>query len=192
MHKRERSKVRAEEHEIDRHEPEVLFVERQFPIVLRWPLIWGLIIILVAMVPWSISTANAYSWQPLAVNWMAFGGLALLGYWAYHFVGWYFTVLILTDQDITYVKQKGFFRRKVSSLTLNNIQSVNYRIPGLQGAMFKFGNLDVETLSGSGHFRLKTFHKPERLQAEILDAVENYSSTDDGEIVYDGSEVEGE
>ncbi len=186
MHKRDRSHSR--DHDTDAREPELLFVERQFPVVLRWPLIWGLVIILVGMVPWSISTANAYSWQPVAVNWMAIAGLVLLVYWAYHFSSWWFTVLILTDQDITYIKQKGFFHRKVSSLTLNNIQSVNYHIPGFQGALFKFGNLDIETLSGSGHFKLKTFFKPERLQAEILDAVENYGSTDDDEIVYDSSE----
>lgn len=189
MHKRERAHQR-EEHEPETHEPELLFVERQFPVVLRWPLIWGLIIILVAMVPWSASTANNWSWQPLAVNWMGIGAIVLLVYWAYHFAGWYFTVLVLTDQDITYVQQRGFFHRKVSSLTLNNIQSVNYHIPGFQGALFKFGNLNIETLSGSGHFKLRTFYKPERLQAEILDAVENYGSTHDPEMVYDSSEAQ--
>jgi uncharacterized membrane protein YdbT with pleckstrin-like domain len=178
MRKRERSESRAPEHdEAIYEEPEVIFVERQFPVVLRWPLIWGLVFILVGMVPWSISTANAYSWQPLAVNWMIVVSLALAGYWVYHFAGWYFTVLILTDQDITFLRQRGFFRRKVTTLTLNNIQSVNYRIPGLQAAMFKFGDIYIETLSGSGHLRLKTYYKPARLQEEILDAMENYTST---------------
>lgn len=113
MRKRERSEARAPEpSEEDYREPEVIFVERQFPIVLRWPLIWGMVFILVGMVPWSISTANAFDWQPMAVSWMLVVLVALLAYWAYHFVGWYFTVLILTDQDITYIRQKGFFTGK--------------------------------------------------------------------------------
>ena len=178
MRKRERSELRAPEaHEDEYVEPEVIFVERQFPIVLRWPLIWGMMFILVGMVPWSIATANVYDWQPLTVNWMLIVAVALLAYWAYHFAGWYFTVLILTDQDITYIKQRGFFHRKVSSLTLNNIQSVNHVIPGLQAALFKFGDIKIETLSGSGHMHLRNYYKPSRLQEEILDAMENYSST---------------
>lgn len=176
MRKRERSESRAPEHHIDEYvEPEVIFVERQFPIVLRWPLIWGMVFILVGMVPWSISTANVYDWQPLAVNWMVIVGIALLVYWGYNFIGWYFTVVILTDQDITLVHQRGLFHRKVSSLTLNNIQSVNYKIPGMQAALFKFGDIYIETLSGTGNMHLKTYHKPARLQEEILDAMENYA-----------------
>lgn len=192
IHKRERAQKHkpelvyddgnvSEEEDVEYVEPEVIFVERQFPVVLRWPLIWGMIIILVGMLPWSIATGNAYSWQPLSVQWMAIAGLVLFMYWSYHFVSWYFTILILTDQDITYVRQKGFFRRKVSSLTLNNIQSVNHSIPGLQASLFHFGNLDIETLSGSGHMRLKTFYRPARLQDEILDAMENYGSTYQGD-----------
>ncbi len=140
---------RSHEPEVEENgeEAELIFVERQFPIVLRWPLIYGMIIILVGMIPWSISTANLYSWQPLAVNWMIFVFFVLMTYWAYHFAGWFFTVLILTDEDITFIKQKGFFRRDVQSLTLNNVQSVNYKIPGLQGALFRYGDLKIETLS---------------------------------------------
>lgn len=167
----------SEDEDVEYIEPEVIFVERQFPIVLRWPLIWGLVFILIGMVPWSIATANLYPWQPQSVVWMAIVGLFLLAYWSYHFVSWYFTVLILTDQDITFIRQKGYFRRKVSSLTLNNIQSVNHTIPGMQASIFHYGNLDIDTLSGSGHFKLKTFYKPARLQDEILDAMENYRST---------------
>lgn len=178
MRKRDRSKARAPEHDEEEYQsPEVIFVERQFPIVLRWPLIWGLVFILVGMTPWSISTANSYDWQPLGVQWMMIVGVVLLIYWAYHFVGWYFTVLILTTQDITFVRQRGLFHRQVSSLTLNNVQSVNYKVPGMQGALFKFGDIYIDTLSGTGNMKLKTYYKPARLQEEILDAMENYSST---------------
>ena len=183
-----RDRARVQEVEDDGEEPELIFVERQFPVILRYQLIWGLVIILVAMVPWSIATANLYSWQPLAINWLLFGFLVLLFYWGYHFVGWYFTVLILTDEDITFIQQKGLFRRDVQSLTLNNVQSVNYKIPGLQAAIFKFGDLKIETLSGSGHLNVRTMHKPAQLQADILAALQAYGSTGDDTMVYDSKD----
>lgn len=140
------------------------------------------------MIPWSISTANNYSWQPIAVQWMIVWGIILLGYWVYHFVGWYFSVLILTEEDITLIRQKGFFKRQVNSLALNNIQSVNYTVPGMQGALFKFGDVTIETLSGSGHMRVKTMFRPSQLQAEILDAVEAFGSTESEKMVYDAQD----
>lgn len=181
---------RSHEPEVEENgeEAELIFVERQFPIVLRWPLIYGMIIILVGMIPWSISTANLYSWQPLAVNWMIFVFFVLMTYWAYHFAGWFFTVLILTDEDITFIKQKGFFRRDVQSLTLNNVQSVNYKIPGLQGALFRYGDLKIETLSGSGHLNVKLMFRPAKLQAEIMQALQAYGSTPDDTMVYDSKD----
>jgi uncharacterized membrane protein YdbT with pleckstrin-like domain len=186
MSKRDRSEITPEPG--DDGEEELIFVERHFPIVLRWPLIWGLVIVLIAMIPWSISTANAYSWQPLGVKWMIFGFLFLLVFWGYNFIGWFFTVLILTDEKITYIQQKGLFNRSVKSLTLNNIQSVNYDVPGMQAAIFRFGNLKIETLSGSGHLRVKTFSHPARLQEEILAAVSAYGSTAEEGIVYDSKD----
>ncbi len=179
MTKRDRVIERAAEHDVDDgQEPDVIFVERQFPIVLRVPLIMGLVIILVGLVPWSIATANAYSWQPLTIKWLLAWSLVLLVYWAYHFSSWYFTVLILTEEELTMIKQKGPFRRTVESLTLNNIQSVNYHIPGMQAAIFHYGDIEIQTMSGSGHMKIKTLYKPARLQAEILEATQEYSSTD--------------
>lgn len=179
MSKRDRVIERAAQHDVDDgHEPDVIFVERQFPIVLRIPLIMGLVIILVGLVPWSIATGNAYSWQPLTINWLLICSGVLFLYWGYHFTSWYFTVLILTEEELTMIKQKGPFRRSVKSLALNNVQSVNYTIPGLQGTIFHYGDLEIQTMSGSGHMKIKTLYKPARLQAEILEASQEYSSTD--------------
>lgn len=184
--KRDRVKKR---HTDTDHDPELIFVERQFPVVLRRPLIWGMVIVLVALLPWSIATANAYSWQDISNYWLIFGVLFLMFYWAYHFIGWYFTVLILDELEITYVKQKGLFRREVQSLTLENVQSVNYTIPGFQGAMFKFGDVKISTLSGGGHMTIHTLSHPADIQAEILNAVQGSPSTGESGIVYDSGDT---
>lgn len=72
------------------------------------------------------------------------------------------------------VRQSGFFTREVADLALNNIQNVNYKIKGIQGAMFGFGTLKIETLSGAGGFSLKYVYKPAVLQREIMQAVHNH------------------
>lgn len=187
-----RERAHQDDLELD-EEPEVIFVERQFPIVLRWPLIWGLVIILVGLLPWSLATGNDYSWQPQSVIWLGIVSIFLVLYWGYHYIGWYFTVLILTDQDITFIKQHGLFQRDVQSLTLNNIQSVNYKIPGFQAAIFKFGDLRIDTLSGSGRMVIKLLHRPADIQSAILIAMQGAPSTDKASMVYDsGDNTEGE
>jgi uncharacterized membrane protein YdbT with pleckstrin-like domain len=69
------------------------------------------------------------------------------------------------------VKQSGFFSREVADLALHNVQNVNYAIKGIQGAMFGFGTVQIDTLSGSGALKLRYVYKPAKLQKEIMDAV---------------------
>ena len=190
MAKRDRSHDRDHPPEDVTTQAELIFVERQFPIVMRIPLIVGMVLILVGLVPWSIATANDYSWQPHTITWLIVWTIILASYWTYHYISWYFTVLILTEEELTRVTQQGFFRRSVQSLTLNNIQSVNYTVPGMQAALFHFGDIKIETLSGSGHMKIRTMHKPARLQAEILEAVRVYGSTAEAGLVYDAQDEE--
>lgn len=70
------------------------------------------------------------------------------------------------------VKQNGFFTREVADLAIHNIQSVNYAIKGVQGALFGFGRLYVDTLSGGGSMQLEFVHKPAKLQKQIMNEVE--------------------
>ncbi len=77
------------------------------------------------------------------------------------------------------VKQNGLFTREVADLALHNIQNVNYKIKGLQGAMFGFGTVNIDTLSGSGGFKLTYVHKPAKLQKMIMEEVHKTSPAND-------------
>jgi len=167
-HKRERVKKRVS---ITNADEEVITVVRQFPVVLRRPLIFGLFILLLAEIPWAIAYGTSASWLNISYIWMAICIVLLLAYWLRCWVGWHYSVYILTNQRIMVVKQNGFFTREVADLALHNIQNVNYSIKGIQGAMFGFGKLDVDTLSGSGSLQLEYVHKPAKLQKQIMDEV---------------------
>ena len=167
-HKRERVKKRVS---ITNEDEEVITVVRQFPVVLRRPLIFGLFILLLAEVPWAIAYGTGAEWLNISYIWMAICGVFLIAYWLRCWVGWHYSVYILTNQRIMVVKQNGFFTREVADLALHNVQNVNYAIKGIQGALFGFGKLNVDTLSGSGALQLEYVHKPAKLQKQIMEEV---------------------
>ncbi len=171
-HMRERKRERIKKRiSVTAKDEQVLTVTRQFPIVLRRPLIFGLFVVLLAIVPWSIAYGNGYDWVSYTYVWMIVLAILLIIYWLRVWVGWHYSVYVLTSKRIMIVKQNGFFTREVADLALNNIQNVNYKIKGVQGALFGFGTLKIETLSGGGGFSLKSVHKPAQLQQQIMRAV---------------------
>lgn len=150
---------------------EVILVGRRFPIVLRIQLIVGMLIIVVAMLPWAIATGNNYSWLVYA-NWFLLFGMLVLGfYWLRTWVSWYYTIYVLTSYRIMIINQHGFFGREVSELALSNIQNVNYKIKGMQASIFGFGDVIVETLSGGEPLLLNYVHKPVKYQQAILEVI---------------------
>lgn len=150
---------------------QVILVERQHPIVMRRQLIFGMLIILVGILPWAWATATVSDFTWVA-NWFLLLALAILAfYWLRTWVGWYYSVYVLTSSRIMIVQQRGFFSREVSELSLHNIQNVNYKITGLQASLFGYGNIVVETLSGGKPLRLRKVPKPVRLQQAILEVI---------------------
>ena len=144
---------------------------------MRRPLIWGMLIILAGLIPWAIAIGNLYSWASQSVLWLSFCVFVLIIYWLRTWVGWYYSVFVLTDKRIVITRQKGFFDRTVSELALNNIQNVTYSIKGIQAVMFHFGDINIQTLSGSGGFDLRIIHKPENFAKAIIDAAGLRGST---------------
>ncbi len=147
---------------------EVQVLTRKFPVVLRRPLIYGLLIILVGMIPWAIATANAYSWEGFAIGWLLFAIAVLAFYWLRAWVGWYYSIYMITNKRLMVVTQRGFFNRLVKELALSNIQNVNYQVNGVQAAMFGYGVVEIETLSGGGGMKLGYVHHPADFQQAIL------------------------
>jgi len=55
------------------------------------------------------------------------------------------TLLIVTDQRLFYVDQKGFFNRKISEVELNKILGITSETSGMAKVMLKYGDLIVRT-----------------------------------------------
>lgn len=155
----------------------VLAVVRQFVVALRHQIIIGGVMIVLVMIPWALASNYATSLvaSTATIMWIGFGVFSLYALW--HWAGWYYSVFILTSSRLIVIKQRGFFNRSVSELALNNVQSVNYQISGFNASVFGYGDVRVQTLSGSGDLDLNFVHKPAVFQQQILDAVHKHGST---------------
>ena len=83
---------------------EVLFIFRRHIIAMRK----GFYLLLI---PFAISAIPAFIWQTnLVLLWFPVAGLALgLMLFFYHYLMWYFTMFIVTNQRIRQITQRGFF-----------------------------------------------------------------------------------
>jgi hypothetical protein len=142
----------------------VLFVFRRHPVAMRKGFYMVLIPFLVASIPVLIWPGE------LIMLWIALGGLGLgCVFFAYHWIGWYFTIYIVTSQRLRQVTQEGLFGKSVIDLGLTKIQNISYNVEGLNAAMFGFGTIVVQTYVGD--LVLDRVHHPSHIYEKLQDAV---------------------
>ena len=105
--------------------------------------------------------------QNMVFIWMGFVILGLLGF-GYSYLLWYFSFYILTDQRLRQIRQKGLFRKTVVDLSLENIQSASFGVPGVLGSIFNYGTILIQT--GAGDLVLSMVSHPEKVYNEIENA----------------------
>jgi uncharacterized membrane protein YdbT with pleckstrin-like domain len=152
-----------------RPDEKVLFVFRRHIIAMRKGF-WLLLIPLV------ITAIPPLIWQSnLELFLLPVGGLALgIILFLYHYIMWYFTIYLVTNQRIRQVTQKGIFGKDVVELRLSKIQNISYNIPGFTGEILGFGTIVIQTFVGD--LVIRNVEHPEKiynkLQNAVADAVE--------------------
>lgn len=122
---------------------EVILVFRRHVIALRKGFYSILIPFLIASLP-TLLFPGDFLYLYIALGGLGFGLLLFF----YHWIGWYFTVFILTDQRLRQSTQKGIFGKSVIDLPVTKIQNISYTVPGLSGEIFKFGTIVIQTYVG--------------------------------------------
>lgn len=152
------------EFEGQRSGEKVLFIFRRHIIAMRKGFYLLLIPLLVTSIPPLIWQAN------LELFLLPIGGLLLgLILFSYHFIMWYFTIYIVTNQRLRQVTQKGFFGKDVIELRLSKIQNISYNIPGFSGEIFGFGTIVIQTFVGD--LVIQKVEHPEKTFNKLQDAV---------------------
>lgn len=155
----------------------VLFVFRRHLIAMRK----GFYLLLI---PFALSAIPPLIWQDnLQLFLLPIGGLVLgLLLFFYHYIMWYFTVYIVTNQRIRQVTQRGFFGKDVVELRLSKIQNISYNIPGFTGEVLGFGTIVIQTFVGDLVIRNvehpdKTFHKLQNAVADVVEQQGDYEES---------------
>ncbi len=139
---------------------EVMLVFRKHPVVMRRGLIYFMLAILLGTVPSFIKPEMAYFYAGLGGGFLL--GLAVMfPSWVY----WYFSVNIMTDKRFIQIVQKGMFKKRYSDISINQVQSVNYEVVGIQETMLGFGTILIQTYLGD--IVIHDVHKPEEISKEL-------------------------
>jgi len=154
----------ARDFEGQRPGEEVLFVFRKHIIAMRK----GFYLLLV---PFALSAIPPLIWQSnLELFLLPLGGLILgLILFSYHFMMWYFTVYIVTNQRLRQITQTGFFGKDVVELRLSKIQNISYNVPGFSGEIFGYGTIVIQTFVGD--LVIHKVEHPEKIYNKLQDAV---------------------
>jgi len=82
--------------------------------------------------------------------------------------------LIITDRNLTQIIQRGLFSRKVSELSMANVEDVTADQHGFFATAFNYGDLLVETAGEQDNFDFSFCPNPNFYGKIVLDARQKY------------------
>lgn len=142
-----------------------LFMFRRHIIAMRKGFYGLLIIFLLGCLP-------TFIFMTFDMLWFALGGFVLgLMVFFYHYISWYFSVYIVTDERIRQITQKGLFGKNVFDLPLNKIQTISFSVKGMSGEIFGFGTITIQTIVGD--LIINNAAHPEKIYNELQNAISN-------------------
>ncbi len=83
--------------------------------------------------------------------------------------------ILVTDRSLVQVTQKGLFVRKVSRLSMSNVEDVSAQHHGILSTMFNYGILHIQTAGERENFVFRWCPDPDNYADKILDARQAYA-----------------
>lgn len=93
--------------------------------------------------------------------------------------------LIITDVNVTQVLQVGLFNRKVSELSMGNVEDVTAEQRGILQTFFNYGTLVVETAGEQNNFIFIYCPNPNAYAKAMLDARQRYLAQHSDAVTHD-------
>jgi len=98
-------------------------------------------------------------------------GLGVLGF-LYHWIGWHFSVFIVTSKRLRQIRQKGLFSRSMIDLELHKIQNTSVSSPSFTASMLGFGTIVIQTYVGD--LMLDRIEHPQKTYDALLEVLHEY------------------
>ncbi len=83
--------------------------------------------------------------------------------------------LLVTDKSLVQILQKGLFTRKVSRLSMSNVEDVSAEHRGILSTIFNYGILTIQTAGERENFLFTWCPDPDTYADRILDARQAYA-----------------
>jgi len=88
----------------------------------------------------------------------------------YLYVGWYGwnrTLLLITNERVVFLEQRGLFQREMVECNMANIQQVSHHVDGLMHTICGFGNVILSSGGSAQPILIKDMPDPYAVQQEI-------------------------
>ena len=139
---------------------EMLLLFRKHPVVMRKSIIFGSLAMLVGVLPALFIPNFTVFFGGLGVGFLL---MCLIMF--YSWIGWNFSVYIVTNQRFIQMSQKGLWRRSMIDIGLDKIQTISYEIKGLQESLLGFGTIVIQTYVGE--LVIHDVHHPRKIQRKM-------------------------
>lgn len=85
--------------------------------------------------------------------------------------------LLVTNKSLVQIMQKTLFSRKVSRLSMSNVEDVNEEQRGFWATLFNYGTLTVQTAGTEDNFVFTLCPNPTKLADRIIEARQAYAKS---------------
>jgi uncharacterized membrane protein YdbT with pleckstrin-like domain len=86
------------------------------------------------------------------------------------------SMLIVTDKSLIQIMQRGLFVRKVSRLSMSNVEDVSAEQRGILPTIFNYGTLTIQTAGERENFLFPYCPSPNLYADRVLDARQAYAN----------------
>lgn len=162
-----------------RHDEVIKLVLRSHPIVnLPWFLITiiGLLIpvglhtlvIQTELIPTTTYLYNLFSSAEINLMYVLYY-LGIFYFALYNFLGWYFNVLVITNQRVVDFNYDPPFNRQTTQAQLEEVQDVRQTQRGTLAIAFNYGDIFIQTAGTKQNILLRKIPKPHQTHSIIVD-----------------------
>jgi membrane protein YdbS with pleckstrin-like domain len=154
------------------------FVDDAFSILLFFALPFVFAIIMIFFVPSSTLDTIFQGNANIGIIYIALTGILFA--WMYGWWRWtdhFLNVIVITNERIYEIKQRGFFRREVGSFGLDRIQNITTTQKGIIATAFNFGDLYIETAGENENLNMLTVPNPSELKQFINELQDHFKAT---------------
>ena len=145
---------------------EVILFLRQHPIV---NLPWIIVTLLMVSVPFFVSSLSILDFLPLRFEIISIMIWYLLttAYVLEHFLGWLFNIYIVTNFRVVDIDFYNLIQKQVSDAERDKIQDITYRMGGVFGTFFNYGDVLIQTAGTAPNFEFARVPDPDGVVREL-------------------------